>query len=108
MLDHMNDTFITPVFNGSTSLRDAAGQMIENVAKSVRRKETIDDAYMEKLFDEVTALYHLDTATSMAQGKLDLGPLPQTAKILLASLIAAWGVILSLIFRKYRKYPKKH
>lgn len=108
LLDHMNDTFITPVFNGSTSLRDAAGQMIENVAKSVRRKETIDDAYMEKLFDEVTALYHLDTATSMTQGKLDLGPLPQTAKILLASLIAAWGVILSLIFRKYRKYPKKH
>ena len=108
LLDHMNDTFITPVFNGSTSLRDAAGQMIENVAKSVRRKETIDDAYMEKLFDEVTALYHLDTATSMTQGKLDLGPLPQTAKILLASLIAAWGVILSLIFRKYRKHPKKH
>ena len=38
LLAHMEDTFVTPVFNGSASLRDAAGQMIENVAKSIRRK----------------------------------------------------------------------
>ena len=33
--------------------------MIENVCKSTRRKETVDDAYMEELFEDVTALYHL-------------------------------------------------
>ena len=39
-MDNTDKTFTTPVFNGSTSLRDAAGQLIENVTKSVRRKET--------------------------------------------------------------------
>lgn len=34
LLDHTDDTFVTPVFNGSASLRDAAGQLIENTAKS--------------------------------------------------------------------------
>lgn len=29
------NTFVTPVFNGSASLRDASGQLIENVVKSV-------------------------------------------------------------------------
>ena len=59
LMDHTGDTFITPVFNGSASLRDAAGQMIENVTKSVRRKETVDDAYFEKLYDDMVSLYHL-------------------------------------------------
>ena len=44
LLDHIDDTFVTPVFNGSASLRDAAGQLIENTVKSVRRGETVDDA----------------------------------------------------------------
>ena len=29
LLNHMSDTFVTPVFNGSADLRQAAGQMIE-------------------------------------------------------------------------------
>ena len=41
-------------------MRDAAGQLIENVTKSVRRKQTVDETYMEKLYDEVIALYRLD------------------------------------------------
>ena len=49
LTDNVAHTFVTPVFNGSTSLRNAAGQMIENVTKSVRRKEEINDAYMEEL-----------------------------------------------------------
>ena len=49
LLDHTDDTFVTPVFNGSASLRDAAGQLIENTAKSVRRGETVDDSYWDSL-----------------------------------------------------------
>lgn len=97
LLDHADDTFVTPVFNGSTSLRDAAGQLIENTVKSVRRKETVDDTYMEKLFHDVTALYHLDEHmenTAAADGPKDLGPFPGTAKILLCSLAGAWLLIL--------------
>ena len=66
MLEHIDDTFVTPVYNGSASLRNAAGQLIENVTKSVRRHETVDDAYMDTLFDDVTSLYRLDQ--SMASG----------------------------------------
>ncbi|MCR5263213.1 MAG: extracellular solute-binding protein, partial [Clostridiales bacterium] len=32
LLENVGSTFVTPVYNGSASLRDAAGQMIENTA----------------------------------------------------------------------------
>ncbi len=94
LLDHVDHTFVTPVFNGSASLRDAAGQLIENVTKSVRRKEEVDSQYMEKLFDDVTSLYRLGQASQAAAGKQELGRLPLTAAILLASLGVAWLLIL--------------
>ena len=87
-------TFVTPVFNGSASLRDAAGQLIENCVKSVRRKQTIDDAYIEKLYQEMNSLYHLDQMGGGEATKKDLGPLPKTAKILLGSLITVWCLLL--------------
>ena len=59
LLDNAEHTFVTPAFNGSASLRDAAGQLIESVTKSVRRKQEIDDAYIDKLYSDVTSLYHL-------------------------------------------------
>ena len=97
LIGHMEDTFVTPVFNGSASLRDAAGQMIENTVKSVRRKQTVDGAYMEKLYTDVASLYRLDQIerqNGMSSGKADLGELPQTAVFLLAGLAGAWALIL--------------
>ena len=92
-MDHVGETFVTPVFNGSASLRSAAGQMIENVTKSVRRNEKIDDAYYDKLYNDITSLYRLDSVGGDLLGKKDLGELPLTAKLLLGSLCAAWAVI---------------
>lgn len=94
LLAHVEDTFITPVFNGSTSLRNAAGQLIENVTKSRRRKETVDEAYMEKLFSDVSSLYRLNQiSVTEDAGKADLGPLPKMASGLLWGLGAAWVLI---------------
>jgi len=95
LLSHTADTFVTPVFNGSASLRDASGQMIENVAKSIRRKETVDEAYMAKLFDDVTSLYRLDGSGKSASGaeSRDLGPLPKAAVALLIVLGIVWILI---------------
>lgn len=96
LLDNVDNTFVTPVFNGSVSLRDAAGQMIENTVKSVRRGQQVDEAYMEKLYSDMTSLYRLDQISrqnSMTSGRTDLGELPKTAVILLTSLAAAWGLI---------------
>lgn len=100
LLTHTEDTFVTPVFNGSASLRDAAGQLIENTVKSVRRNQEIDEAYFEKLYNDITSLYRLDQlgeGDSVTAGKADLGPLPGTAVILLASLAAAWVLILAYV-----------
>ncbi len=94
LLEHADDTFITPVFNGSTSLRDAGGQLIEEVTKSMRRSETVDDAYMTSLYSDVTALYHLDENTSPSGQEADLGPLPPMAKGLLITLAVVWVLIL--------------
>ncbi len=98
LLENMDHTFVTPVFNGSTSLRSAAGQLVENTVKSVRRKETIDEDYMEKLFEDVTSLYRLDqigsSAVPNASAKEDLGDLPGTAVVLLASLAGVWAVMI--------------
>lgn len=112
LLENTDNTFVTPVFNGSTSLRNAAGQMIENVTKSMRRDEIVDDAYMENLFAEMTSLYRLDQIEaddSEAGGKADLGSLPQMSVILLASLAMAWVLILLYVLSgiiKKRKNAK--
>ena len=98
LLDHTEHTFVTPVFNGSASLRNAAGQLIENTVKSVRRKETIDEAYMEQLFEDITSLYRLDqpggSAVPDGSAKEDLGKLPGTSVVLLASLAGIWMVMI--------------
>lgn len=93
LLKNVDDTFVTPVFNGSASLRDAAGQMIENVTKSTRRKETIDGAYMEKLETDVTSLYRLDQIDAAEEGTDLTTPLPAASKTLLISIVAAWCLI---------------
>lgn len=76
LLDHVDNTFVTPVFNGSASLRDASGQLIENVVKSTRRKETVDDAYMQKLYSDVESLYRLGQGSDASFGKRNLVPCP--------------------------------
>lgn len=97
LLNHIDDTFVTPVFNGSASLRDAAGQLVENTVKAVRRGQVVDDTYMEKLYSDVTSLYRLDQlsrqSASTASGKEDLGKLPKTSVILLSALAAVWVLI---------------
>ena len=111
LLSHTGDTFVTPVFNGSASLRDAAGQMIENVTKSVRRKEAVNDAYYEKLYADMVSLYHLnlDGTGASAVARQDLGPLPHTAVVLLVSLACAW-VLIALYFclKQFKKRKAEH
>ncbi|MCD8398478.1 MAG: extracellular solute-binding protein, partial [Lachnospiraceae bacterium] len=105
LLDNIENTFTTAVFNGSTSLRSAAGQLIENTTKSARRGETIDDAYFETLYEDVTSLYRLDqieVADDEDSGGLkDLGPLPQTSVILLGNLVPRLQIISTLYLPEF-------
>ena len=107
-IENTTNTFVTPVFNGSASLRDAAGQLIEDVAKSVKRKAVVDDAYIDDLFGRVTALYRLDKTAAATGGKAaDLGPLPGPAKALIGTLVVVWVLIGIYAGRDYLKTKKK-
>lgn len=109
LLDNTENTFVTPVFNGSTSLRDASGTLIESVTKSVRRKETVDKKYIEKLFDDVISLCNLDPRSikdgNSANGKVSQN-LPTGSVILIVSIASVWvllGVFSLLQHLKKRK-----
>ena len=103
-MDNTENTFVTPVFNGSASLRSAAGEMIESVTKSMRRKQTIDEKYMENLFKDMTSLYRLDQIQTDSSGKQNLGPLPQESVFLLSALAVIWVCIGSyVIFEAVKK-----
>lgn len=106
LLENTDNTFVTPVFNGSTSLRNAAGQMVENVTKSMRRGEPVDDEYYVNLYKDVTALYRLDQTQAMGKGREELGALPTMAVVLICAIITAWvliGISASVAFAKKRK-----
>lgn len=103
LLDNTENTFTTPVFNGSASLRDAAGQLIETTVKSVRRKQTVDEAFIENLYEETSALYRLDQIESAdtAGERRNLGALPIPSVVLLSVLAGAWVlIILYVVFSK--------
>ncbi|MBR4972238.1 MAG: carbohydrate ABC transporter substrate-binding protein [Oscillospiraceae bacterium] len=103
LLENTEYTFVTPVFNGSVSLRNAAGQMIENVAKSVRRKQEVNEEYIANLYSEMTSLYRLDQIQVDGQWKMDLGPLPTQSVILLSVLGVTWLGIVAFAIGKRRK-----
>ena len=109
LLDHAGDTFTTPVYNGSTSLRDAAGQLIENVAKDTRRHIRVDDEYIRSLYDSVISLYRLDQLRGASTGeKTDLGPLPPAAIALLSALGAIWVLLgLSAAYTALKRGKKR-
>ncbi len=114
LMDNINNTFVTPVFNGSTSLRDAAGQLIEEVTKDMRRTKkymaqgSVDDEYLTELFSKITALYRLDQIeTGSGGGKAELGPLPAASVILLSALAAVWLGIGTYVSIQRIKEKKK-
>ncbi len=93
LLEHVGDTFVTPVFNGSASLRDAAGQLVEDVTKAERRKQRVDDAFLEKLYQDTASLYRLDQlggGAGPSGGGAISGELPLASKALLGSLAVIW------------------
>lgn len=110
-LNNIDHTFVTPVFAGSASVREAAGELIENVTRSVRRKKTVDDAFLEQLFKDTAALKHLDQITvtesdASAGGAIarkEFGKLPTTSVLLLTALCVTWLVLIVIFVWNKRK-----
>ena len=102
LMAHTGETFTTPVFNGSASLRDAAGSLIESTAKAVRRKNTVDDAFIDKLYSDTISLYRLDQLdrNNASSGKEDLGPMPRASKMLLYGLALVWLILICIFITR--------
>ncbi len=112
LMKYTSNTFVTPVFNGSASLRSAAGQLIESTAKSARRKEEMSDAYISKLYTEVTRLYQLDQIevkdAVREEKKVTFGELPAVSKTLLIVVPAIWIVIGAFSLLNAKKTKRKN
>ena len=109
LIDNVENTFTAPVFNGSASLRSAAGEMIEKVTKSTTRGEKIDDKYIENLYSDMISLYRLNHTSGSGSGR-NLGALPGMSVALLSALGAVWlgiGAYVLFIYLKKRKKVKK-
>jgi multiple sugar transport system substrate-binding protein len=104
LMDNTENTFVTPVFNGSADLRSVSGLLIENVTKSTRRKETVDDTYLKDMYQSLISRYNLtayDSDITTDLGNFDKNitdsPLPTASVILLCSLGGIW-IILAVYF----------
>ena len=107
LLENTPNTFVTAVFNGSASLRNAAGQLIEEVTKAQRRGKTVDGDYIDGLYKNMISLYRLDSVSAAGSGKAQLGALPAGAKALFICLGTAWaGIIIYACAEKIRKKKK--
>ncbi len=110
VLDNIDNTFITPVFNGSASLREAAGELIESTVRQIRKGKEADEEYYEKLYSDVISLKRLNVDGNAADAAYDLGPLPKAAKTLIFSVCFVWVLIIayaSFTFVKKKRKNKK-
>ena len=105
LLDNVDNTFVTPVFNGSASLRNAAGQLIENVTKGVRRGERVNRSFVRGQFNEVTSLYRLDQIVNQS-GEKTFGAMPPASIALLSSLGVCWLCMGAYVLREHLKKKK--
>ena len=112
LIENTDNTFVTPVFNGSASLRNAAGQLIEEVTKARRRNKTVDDAFIDKLYNDMYSLYRLDSfvSDSSESPKKEFGALPVESVALISTLGVTWlaiGGYVAVDFVRKRKKDKK-
>ncbi len=105
LLENTHNTFVTPVFNGSAALRNAAGQLVEETAKAVRRGQEADEAFFLELFDQVRSLYRLDQL-GRTEPVLPEGGLPLTSVVLLGGLGTVWLCLAASFLAGQRKKRK--
>ena len=104
LLENVDKTFVTPVFNGSVSLRDASGHMIETVNKAVKNKIKVNDSYIDSVYEDTKSLYRLDQISGSSE-KLTLGELPSGSWLLIGLLALCW--ILMLFYVGFNKIKSK-
>ena len=105
LIENTQNSFTTAVFNGSSALRNVAGELIEETRKAVERKQTINEAFFEKTFNKMISLYKLDQIES-GHVKKELGELPFESKALLITLGSVWLCLGAFLIVSYNKKKK--
>ena len=105
VIDNTSNTFVTPVFNGSASLRQAAGDLIEKTNLAARQNKDIDRKFFDDLYDEVSSS-RLD-AISISYGKVTLDKMPIASKCLIISLCAVWIGLIAYVLINKKKNKKR-
>ena len=111
LIDNINNTFTTDVFRGSASLRDAAGQLIEEVAKATMNYNVDKDYIENKIYPKVLSLYPSIASTyrSGLDNKIKYDTMPKTSIALLVSIGIIWMAILSyLIYNRVKQIKIKN
>ncbi|MBO7196504.1 MAG: extracellular solute-binding protein [Clostridia bacterium] len=98
LMENTDNTFITPVFNGSLSLRNAAGGMIEDISDAVRVGKRITPSYINGLYRRMASLWRLD---------VPLGGFPVFAIVLLC-VIASVYIALACYVIATKVKRKRH
>ena len=108
VLNNIDNTFVTPVFNGSSLVRKASGDLIEEIFNK-RNKGALTEEDLKGIYNKLTSLYKLNNIGNGANENTeeDLGKLPTTSKILLGSLIAVWIGLLTIIIVNVCKKKKE-
>lgn len=109
LLRNIDNTFITPVFNGSASLRNVAGMLIDETGKAVKRDIEINDAQLDAIFKKASSQYSLGSLEIADRKKPELDKMPLDSIFLLAALGVTWvgiggyAVVSSVVKRKKHK-----
>ncbi len=106
LMDNTENTFTTPVFNGSTSLRNASGEMIEDVCKAVNRRKKVNSKYVDRLYQDMIKLYRLDQIGEF-EGKIRIKEIPVGSIVLLSGIGVTWVAIGGCVLAGYLKKRKK-
>lgn len=108
LLENSERTFVTPVFNGSASVRQASGQLIDDTIRAVLRKLPTDDEGLKAIYERVASLNHLDQI-QRTTGSQNLGPLPTESKLLILGLGLCWvGIVGAVVLERRKKSGKGH
>ena len=108
LLNNPEYSFTAPVFNGSSALRNVAGELIEETRKAIERKQTVNDAFFERTFEKMNSLYKLDQYSQDGFTKQELGKLPLESALLLGSIGATWlGLLTYFTISSIKKRKKQ-
>ena len=106
LLENARNSFTAPVFNGSSALRNVAGELIEETRKATERNQKIDDAFFEKTFNKMNSLYKLDQYSGNGMIGEISDELPKESAVLLASLCTVW-IALAIYYTVHTINKKK-